>query len=101
MQKENILIAIAGGSGSGKSTFVQKLIENLGEKNCLIFSQDHYYKDRSHLEPKEREKINFDNPDAIDSELMFKDIRFLLSGKDIYRPNYDFSLHTRKEKVKN
>lgn len=99
MSKQSLLITVSGGSGSGKSTFV-----NLVEKQCekdsiLILSQDHYYKDLSHLNFESRKEFNFDHPDAIDHELLCRDINKLASGEAIDRPCYNFSTHTREKET--
>ncbi len=68
MKKNNkkILIGIAGGSGSGKTLVAQTLLKDMGSDKVAFIQQDFYYKDRSHLPPEEREKVNFDHPDAVD-----------------------------------
>ena len=66
---KSTLIGIAGGSGSGKTLVAQRLLEDIGSDKVVFIQQDSYYKDRSHISPKEREKINFDHPDAVDSDV--------------------------------
>ena len=66
-----ILIGIAGGSGSGKTLVAQRLFQDIGSDRVAFIQQDSYYKDRSHLPPAEREKIKFDHPDAVDSDIRF------------------------------
>jgi uridine kinase len=90
----SLLVAIAGGSGSGKTTLAQQIHRSL-EEDVLIVSQDSYYKDLSHLPLEEREKTNFDHPDAIDFTLMHEQLNQLASGKSIAKPIYDFSIHSR------
>lgn len=92
--KKPFLIAVSGGSGSGKSTIV-KMIEDACGSDILVLSQDHYYRDLSHLSKEERDKINFDNPNSIDDELLLSHVKLLLEGKTIQRPTYDFASHTR------
>lgn len=90
------VIGIAGGSGSGKSTVTEQIINAIGADNVAVFLQDSYYLDRSYLTPEEREQINFDHPDALDWALMKKHINDLYHGLPIDMPEYDFTTHTRK-----
>lgn len=88
-------IGIAGGSGAGKTTLAQKLA-NLLDGMAVVIEQDSYYKCRSHLPPEEREKVNFDHPDAVDLDLLTSHLRQLKRGMPVERPIYDFTTHTRK-----
>jgi len=97
---ERILIGIAGGSGSGKTLVAQRLLKNMRSNKVAFIQQDSYYKDRSHLSPKEREKINFDHPDAIDSGLLTQQMKQLLEGQTIFQPIYDFKQHIRQTKTR-
>lgn len=94
-----IIIGIAGGSGSGKSTVTEELFSKIDESNILIIEQDSYYKDQSELEYEERVKINYDNPLAFDNDLLIKDLLALKDGKSINKPIYDFEKHTRKKET--
>lgn len=97
---KRLVIGIAGGTGSGKTTVAEAIVKELNEKDAVIIGQDAYYLDRSDLPPEEREKINYDHPDAFDNELLIKHIRELRQGKSIQRPIYDYITHTRlKETV--
>ncbi|MCP4923574.1 MAG: uridine kinase [bacterium] len=93
-----LLIAISGGSGSGKTTVVNELL-HLFPEQITNLSQDSYYKDLSHLPMIEREKVNFDAPDSIDFNLLIEHLRQLAKGQSIQRPNYDFTTHTRTKQV--
>ena len=97
--KKPFVIAISGGSGSGKTTVTNALSEVIGEDNILTLSQDHYYRDLSHLPHEERGKENFDDPRSIDEKLLFEHIRDLVSGKAIERPSYDFISFTRQKET--
>jgi len=88
------LIAVVGGSGSGKTTFSHNLCKALG--SGVILSQDDYYKPLDTLSLSERSKVNFDSPDAVDMELLYSHLLALKEGNSIGRPIYDYSLHTRK-----
>lgn len=90
-----IIIGVGGGTGSGKTTVVNKILADLPQEDAIILSQDHYYFDNKHLSFEEREKINFDHPRAIDFNLMVQHIQDLKLGKTIDQPNYSFITHTR------
>lgn len=90
-----ILIGIAGGTGSGKSTVARAIFESLPEKNIAIIQQDAYYKDQSTLSFEERVKTNYDHPLAFDNELLIDHLKALLDGNAIEQPQYDFSIHNR------
>jgi uridine kinase len=93
-------IGVAGGSGSGKTTFVHRLFQRLPEKGIAILPQDAYYKDSSHLSLEERRMQNFDHPDSIEWSLMLEHIKQLKLGKPIERPTYDYITCSRlKETV--
>ncbi len=89
-----MLILIAGGTGSGKTTVANKLVEYLG--NAVVLSIDRYYRDLSHLPPEERIKTNFDDPAAIEWPLLEDHARRLLKGEAVDVPIYDFKTHTRR-----
>ena len=88
------LIAIGGGSGSGKSTIVKKIEEHC-KGEVLSLSLDNYYRYDPALSSEERAKANFDHPDSIDRELLVEHLQILLSGRSIQRPTYDFKTHSR------
>lgn len=100
MQHKSFMVAVSGGSGSGKSTFVEHVRRSLPESLILVLGQDHYYRDLSHLAPADREKRNFDHPGAIDKELLVHHLKQLGAGESIMRPTYDFKSHTRSGEVK-
>ena len=89
-----LVIGLAGGSGSGKTTVAQAILEAIVTESVLI-DQDAYYKDLAHLPLEERKKVNFDHPDAFDTELMIAQLRLLVSGHVIEKPTYDYPAHTR------
>lgn len=91
---QTLIIGICGGSGSGKTTLAKKICNALGEKSLLI-SMDCYYKDNTALTLEQRRKINYDHPDAFDSDLLIKHLKMLKEGKPVNCPIYDFSLSTR------
>ena len=97
---KRLLIGIAGGSGSGKTLVAQNLLKDMRSQKVAFIQQDSYYKDRSYLTPKERENINFDHPDAVDSDLLIQQMRQLLRGQTILQPIYDFKQHIRQKETK-
>lgn len=90
-----LTIGIAGGSGSGKTTIAQRIMEIVGPNRISFIEMDCYYKVLSHLSLEERSKTNFDHPSAVDIDLFVEHIRSLKNGKAIEKPQYDFKLHTR------
>jgi uridine kinase len=94
-----LIIGIAGGTGSGKTTVVNNILKNLNTENVLVISQDNYYKDHKELPLEEREKINFDHPRSIDFELLTSDILKLKNGENIEQPVYSFITHSRQEET--
>lgn len=90
-----LIIGIAGGTGSGKTTVVNKIIKRLSEKDVAILSQDSYYHDNKHLTIEERQKLNFDHPDAIEFELLTEHIKRLIRGESIEQPIYSYLTCTR------
>lgn len=93
-----ILIAVAGGSASGKTTVVEKIIKQLNSKDITVISHDDYYKDLTHLALEERYKVNFDHPTSLDNDLFVAQLKDLLNGTPILKPTYDFVQHNRSSK---
>jgi len=94
-----LLIGIAGGTGSGKTTVARRIYESLKGVNVLVLQQDAYYIDLSHLPLEERKEINFDHPSAFDSELLIKHLEKLIRGQEIAKPIYSFTDYTRKKEI--
>uniref|UniRef100_UPI00404A771E uridine kinase n=1 Tax=Gelidibacter sp. TaxID=2018083 RepID=UPI00404A771E len=90
-----LIIGIAGGTGCGKTTVVNQILNQLPEGEVGVLSQDSYYKDTSHLSYDERVKINFDHPRSIDFELLESHLKELRKGNDIEQPVYSFIKHNR------
>lgn len=94
-----LIIGIAGGTGSGKTTVVNKIIKSLPPGEVAVLPQDSYYKDSSHIPPEERSKINFDEPAAIEWTLLVKHLNELKEGKTIEMPTYSYLTCTRQEET--
>ena len=94
-----LIIGIAGGTGSGKTTVVNKIISSFPKVEVAVIPQDSYYKDSSHVPPQERSKINFDEPDAIEWPLLVQQLRELKEGKAIEMPTYSYLTCTRQEET--
>lgn len=92
----NIIIGVAGGSGYGKTTFVNRLINALDEE-CILISQDNYYHDQSNKFDHDGGSVNFDHPESIDFKLMREHLIDLKKGLTIQSPSYDFTTHTRRD----
>jgi uridine kinase len=99
--KHSLVIGIAGGTGSGKTTVANVILEKVGEKEVSYLPHDAYYKDLSNLPAVQRENVNFDHPNSLDSNLMIKHIEQLKAGQEIQLPIYDFTTHTRTNKTIN
>jgi uridine kinase len=91
-----LVIGIAGGSGSGKTTVAQQILQRVGKEHIAYLQHDAYYRDLSHLTPSQRAEVNFDHPDALETELLIQHIQMLKRGQAIQVPIYDFATHTRR-----
>lgn len=91
-----LLILVAGGSASGKSTVVSEIVSKAGLEDVLIIRHDDYYKDQSNIPFEKRLDINYDHPDSLDSDLLQQHLNHLLNGQSIEKPLYDFVSYTRK-----
>jgi uridine kinase len=90
-----LLIGIAGGSGSGKTTIAETLVRAVGSERVTLIQHDAYYRDLAHLGFEERAAVNFDHPDSLETELLVRHLQELRAGRAIERPVYDFSRHRR------
>lgn len=95
---KTIIIGIAGGTGSGKSTFTNKLKDTFHEDVAVLY-HDNYYRDQSDIPLEERKKTNYDHPDAMETELLVEHLHQLKEGKAIECPVYDYTMHTRSNQV--
>jgi uridine kinase len=92
-----LVIGIAGGSGSGKSTVARKLADALRQASVVFLDMDAYYRNLTHLTLEERRLVNWDHPDAFDLDLLAEQLETLANGRAIRKPVYDFVTHTRRE----
>ena len=95
-----LIIGIAGGTGSGKTTVVEQIIQELDILDIGVIYQDDYYKDLSHLSYEERTKVNFDHPRSIDFDLLVEQLEHLRSGESVKQPIYSFKEHNRTDQTK-
>lgn len=95
--KKPVIIAVAGGSASGKTTVVDKIVKSFCNEDVTVIKHDDYYKDQSDIPMEERIKMNYDHPFSLDNDLMFQQILGLLKGNTITKPTYNFEQHTRSD----
>ena len=95
--KNCILVGVAGGSGSGKTTVANNLVKAFKAEDAALVEQDAYYRELINMTMEEKAKVNFDHPDSIEFELLRKHLESLKNGESIERPIYDFTTHSRKE----
>jgi len=99
MSRKPVVIGVAGGSGSGKTSVTKAIYQHFKGHSILMIEQDYYYKDQSHLPFEQRLKTNYDHPLAFDNDLLIEHIQQLLKFETIYKPVYDYSIHTRSDEV--
>jgi uridine kinase len=98
-RKTPLVIGIAGGSGSGKTTVAQTILQRVGPDRISFLQHDAYYKDLSGLPPVQRAEVNFDHPNSLENELLIRHILQLKKGKLVNVPIYDFSTHSRTDRT--
>ena len=94
-----LVIGIAGGSGSGKTTVANVILERVGAQHIAYLPHDAYYKDLSELSHTQRATINFDHPDSLDNQLLIQHVKMLIDKQPVDLPVYDFKIHSRTEKT--
>ncbi|WP_405100980.1 uridine kinase [Oceanobacillus sp. FSL H7-0719] len=99
MENKPLVIGVAGGSGSGKTSVTKAIYNQFTDKSILVLEQDYYYKDQSDLSFEERLNTNYDHPLAFDNDLFIQHIKDLIALKSIEKPVYDYTLHTRSDEV--
>jgi uridine kinase len=101
MNRKPVVIGVAGGSGSGKTSVTKAIIDSFKGHSILMIEQDYYYKDQSNLPMEERLKTNYDHPLAFDNDLLIEHIEKLLRFEPIEKPVYDYAIHTRSNEIIN
>jgi uridine kinase len=94
-----IVIGVAGGTGSGKTTIANKILHRVGAEHVAYIPHDAYYRELGHLPPEERARINFDHPDSLETSLLVEHLKMLRSGQVIEIPIYDFTKHMRTKET--
>jgi uridine kinase len=92
----SVVIGVAGGSGSGKTTVVSRIVESLGSEQVTVLEHDRYYRDRGDLRLEERAALNYDHPDSLETDLMVRHVSELRTGSAVQVPVYDFARYARK-----
>ena len=95
-QQTRLVIGVAGGSGSGKTTVVRRLVESIGPDSVSILDHDRYYRDRLDLRLEDRAALNWDHPDALETDLMVRHVAELKAGRPVEAPRYDFARYVRR-----
>jgi uridine kinase len=95
-----IVIGVAGGTGSGKTTIAMNIIQAFEEGTITLLEHDSYYKDQRNLPMEDRLKVNYDHPDSLDNDLFIEHLKRLKAGQDIQSPIYDYVTHTRKDETR-
>ena len=91
----SLVIGVAGGSGSGKTTVVRRIVDSLGPEHVTLLDHDRYYRDRNDLRLEERAALNYDHPDSLETDLLVQHVRELRAGRAVEAPRYDFTRHAR------
>ncbi len=94
-----LIIGVAGGTGSGKTTVSQHLVETIGSDQVALLQHDSYYKDQSYLSLQDRDKVNYDHPDALDNALLYRHLQDLKAGRPVEVPVYDFKIDARLQET--
>jgi uridine kinase len=96
MTRLPVVIGVAGGSGSGKTTVVRRIVESLGDDHVTVLDHDRYYRDRNDLRFEDRAALNYDHPDSLETDLMVQHVNELRAGHAVEVPVYDFTRHARR-----
>jgi uridine kinase len=95
-EQARVIIGVAGGSGSGKTTVVRHIVDSVGADNVTVLEHDRYYRDRNDLRLEERAALNYDHPDSLETDLLVRHLEELRAGRPIAAPTYDFARHARQ-----
>ena len=93
---KTLVIGVAGGSGSGKTTVVRRLVENIGDSQVVLLEHDRYYRDRNDLRLEERAALNYDHPDSLETDLLVQHVEALRDGRGVDVPMYNFARYARE-----
>ncbi len=93
----SVVIGVAGGSGSGKTTVVRRIVESMGDDHVIVLEHDRYYHDHPELRLEERAALNYDHPDSLETDLMVRHVNQLRAGRPVELPAYDFARHARRQ----
>ena len=96
MTQQTFVIGVAGGSGSGKTTVVRRIVESIGDGQVIVLEHDRYYRDRNDLRLEERAALNYDHPDSLETDLLVRHVEALRDGRSVDVPVYDFARHARQ-----
>lgn len=96
LHRAPLIIGVAGGSGSGKTTVVRRIMESIGDDQVTVLEHDRYYRDRNDLRLEERAALNYDHPDSLETDLLVSHLHALRAGKPVEVPSYDFARHARE-----
>jgi uridine kinase len=97
MDSNPVVIGVAGGSGSGKTTVVRRIVESMGDDQVIVLEHDRYYHDHPELRLEERAALNYDHPDSLETDLMVRHVNELRAGRPVELPVYDFARHARRQ----
>ena len=97
MGGNSVVIGVAGGSGSGKTTVVRRIVESMGDDHVIVLEHDRYYHDHPELRLEERAALNYDHPDSLETDLMVRHVNELRAGHPVELPVYDFARHARRQ----
>jgi uridine kinase len=95
-----LIIGVAGGSGSGKTTVVRRIVESIGDEQVTVLEHDRYYRDRNDLRLEERAALNYDHPDSLETDLLVQHVEALRRGEAVQVPTYDFARHARQSETR-
>jgi uridine kinase len=96
LSRAPIIIGVGGGSGSGKTTVVRRIVDALGTTDVSVLEHDRYYRDHPELRLEERAALNYDHPDSLETDLLVRHVQELRAGRDVEVPTYDFARHARQ-----
>jgi uridine kinase len=94
--QQTFVIGVAGGSGSGKTTVVRRIVESIGDEQVTVLEHDRYYRDRNDLRLEERAALNYDHPDSLETDLLVRHVEALRGGETVNVPVYDFARYARQ-----